>query len=101
EHLARRALEYGRDDPVALAYGAYIVGRHFGELEDACDYVDRALVLNPNYAIAWTISGYLRACIGQHDVAVEHLARAIRLSPMDPAMLTFQNITGMAHMFAG
>jgi Flp pilus assembly protein TadD len=58
-------------------------------------------VLNPNYAVGWAISGYLQACIGQQDVAVEHLARAIRLSPMDPAMHTFQNMTGMAHMFAG
>jgi tetratricopeptide (TPR) repeat protein len=34
-------------------------------------------------------------------VAIEHLARAMRLSPLDPFMFTMQGVTAVAHFFAG
>src|SRR6516165_12515447 len=43
--------------------------------------VDRALALNPGYALGWLVSGFLRLWAGQTDLAIEHAAVALRLSP--------------------
>ena len=46
--------------------------------------IDRALLLNPNLAVAWNASGWVRTFLGETDVAIEHLSRAMQLSPLDP-----------------
>jgi len=38
---------------------------------------------------------------GETDFAIEHLARAMRLSPRDPEIYGFQGSTAYAHFFAG
>ena len=73
-----------------------------GDLEGAVALVARALALNANLAIAWYASGTVRAFRGgEPDVAIEHLARAMRLSPRDPFMFTMQGVTAFAHFMAG
>src|SRR5262249_26282944 len=62
---------------------------------------DRALVLNPNLALAWYFSGWLRVWLGKPDVAIEHFAHAVRLSPLDPVIHNAQVGTAHAHYFAG
>ena len=47
------------------------------------------------------LSGWLRAYRGEPDVAIEHLARAMRLSPLDPTLYHMQVGTGFAHLLAG
>ena len=43
--------------------------------------VDRALALNPSFARGWFSSGGVRIYAGQHDLAIEHVETALRLSP--------------------
>src|SRR5262249_38647803 len=62
---------------------------------------DRAIELNPNLALAWGISGWARLNLGQLDVAIEHLARGMRLSPFDPGVRAWLTATGVAHLLAG
>ena len=50
--------------------------------------VDRALALNPGYAHGWLVSGFLRLYAGQTDLAIEHAAMAVRLSPRALAVNT-------------
>jgi len=100
--LAARAAEFGKDDAVALAFGGLALGYVVGDLEGAVALIDRALVLNPNLAAAWYASGTVRAFRGgEPDLAIEHLKRAMRLSPFDPFMFTMQGVTAFAHFFAG
>jgi TolB-like protein len=102
ERLARRAANLGKDDAVALAFGGLALGYVAGDLEGAVALIDRALALNPNLATAWYASGTVRAFRGgEPDVAIEHLARAMRLSPLDPLMFSMQGVTAFAHVFAG
>src|SRR5262249_26746590 len=75
--LARRAVAVGMDDPVALVTGGGGLGYLAGELENGIAYVDRAIVLNPNLAFAWGVSGWGRAHLGEHVDAIERLERAI------------------------
>jgi TolB-like protein/DNA-binding winged helix-turn-helix (wHTH) protein len=102
ERLARRAANLGKDDAVALAFGGLALGYVAGDLEGAVALIDRALALNPNLATAWYASGTVRAFRGgEPDVAIEHLARAMRLSLLDPLMFSMQGVTAFAHVFAG
>jgi TolB-like protein/DNA-binding winged helix-turn-helix (wHTH) protein/Tfp pilus assembly protein PilF len=100
--LASRAAEFGHDDAVALAFGGLALGYVAGDLEGAIALIDRACSLNPNLATAWYASGTVRAFRGgEPDLAIEHLARAMRLSPLDPFMFSMQGVTAFAHVFAG
>ena len=82
--LAHRAAVLGADDAVALCAGGFALGYITGDLDDGGAMTDQALVLNPNLAMAWLLSGYLKALLGEHEIAIEHLKRAMRLSPLDP-----------------
>jgi TolB-like protein len=99
--LVGRVTESGRDDAVALSFGGLALGYVTGDAESGIALSDRALMLNPNLAAAWSASGHLRACHGDPDVAVEHLAHAMRLSPLDPLFFFMQSFTAFAHFIAG
>jgi tetratricopeptide (TPR) repeat protein len=99
--LARRAVDLGRDDAVALSYGGFVLGYVVGDLDDCAAFVERALVLNPNLAAAWGFSGWIKICFGEPNSAIEHEARAMRLSPLDPRIFVWQSFTAQAHMHAG
>lgn len=99
--LARRAVELGWDDAVALSYGGYVLGYVGGDLDDSAACIDRALFLNPNLAAALGVSSWVKACLGEPDKAVEHAALAMRLSPLDPRLFAWQFNTGLAHFCAG
>jgi adenylate cyclase len=99
--LARRAVALGRDDAAMLAASGFALAFIVGDLDDGVAFIDRALTLNPNLAAAWRYSGMARIWLGEPDVAIEHLARAMRLSPLDPLIFRMQGGTAHAHFFAG
>lgn len=99
--LARRAVELGADDAVALTRGGHAFGHFAGDLEGGIALIDRALVLNPNLASAWFLGAFLRVWNGNPDGATEYFERAMRLSPLDPEMYRMQAGMAMAHLFAG
>jgi tetratricopeptide (TPR) repeat protein len=98
--LARRAVELGRDDAVALARGGHALAHFAGDLDGGIALHDRALVLNPNLAAAWFLSGFLRVWLGESDGAIERFERAMRLSPLDPETYRMQAGMAAAHLFA-
>jgi tetratricopeptide (TPR) repeat protein len=99
--LAERVTESGKDDAVALSFGGLALGIVVGDLEGGAALIDRALVLNPNLPTAWHASGWVRTFLRDTDVALEHLSRAMRLSPLDPLMFALQMEVGHAHYIAG
>jgi len=99
--LARRAVELGRDDAVALSRGGHALAHFTGDLDGGIALHDRALMLNPNLAAAWFLGGFLRVWHGEPDGAIEHFARAMRLSPLDPETYRMQAGMAAAHLFAG
>ena len=84
--VARRAVELAKDDAVALCTGGFALARVVGDLDAGAAFIDRALKVNPNLAIAWLTSGWLRAYLGEPDLSIKHLGHAMRLSPLDPLM---------------
>jgi TolB-like protein len=99
--LARRAIDLGRDDAVALTRGGHALAHLTEDVAGGIAVLDRALVLNPNLASAWFLAGFLRTWNGEPDAAIEHFAHAMRLSPLDPELYRMQAGLAAAHLFAG
>jgi TolB-like protein len=99
--LARRAVELGKDDAVALARSGHALAHLTGDLDGGVALIDRALLLNPNLAPAWFLGGFLRIWRGESGDAIERFERSMRLSPLDPEMFRMQAGMAMAHLLAG
>jgi adenylate cyclase len=80
---ARRALETGHDNPLALAAGGYGIANFGGKPEEGVGHIERALALNPNLPMAWRFGGFAYAMLGQHEKSIEYFQRAMQLSPLD------------------
>jgi TolB-like protein/DNA-binding SARP family transcriptional activator len=98
--LATRAVHLGREDAIALSFGGYVLGYVGGDIEESAACIDQALALNPNLALAWGYSSWVKTCLGEPDKGVEHAARAMRLSPLDPRLFSWQFCTALAHFCA-
>jgi TolB-like protein len=99
--LAWKAVRLGGDDPVALSMGSYALAFVAHEFDDAAAFMDRGLAVNPNSAQAWTLSSWLRVWTGEFDLALDHAARAMRLSPVDPSLYAMLGAAAYAHFLAG
>ena len=98
--LSRQALEAERNDANTIGLAAYPLFVLAGEAAMAAAALDRALALNPNAALAWTVRGNIHALCNQPEAAIEAIERARRLSPFDPyAFLNVLN-TAIAHFVA-
>jgi adenylate cyclase len=91
---ARSAIERERDDPTVLWMSAQAIGYLAHDLETALSLLDRALVLNPSCAPAYTMSGWVRCWAGRQQEAIPHFHRAMRLSPFDRTMVAM--LSGLA-----
>lgn len=100
EILAKRGPEVGREDGWALASCAFATASILGDLDTAVSLMDRGLALNSNLALIWAQSAYIRAWLGEPDIALAHVERAKRLSPVDPHMFTIIGAEAMAYFVA-
>ena len=101
ERLVKRAIECGSKDAVALASSGIATGYMFDDFERAMSLMDRAQELNPNLAMAFHLSGWIRCFVGEPDLAIKHLERAVRLSPLDPQRPGILAAIAAAHFAAG
>ena len=99
--VARRAVELAKDDAVALCTAGFALARVIGDLDNGAAFIERAVELNPNLAMAWLTNGWVKVYLGEPDAAIEHLVHAMRLSPLDPLMFGMRSGMAFAHFFAG
>jgi TolB-like protein/class 3 adenylate cyclase len=99
--LACRAVALARDDAVVLSVAGWPLALVSHDLDTAIGIAARALQLNPNLAQAWLTSGWVHLWSGKPDVAIEHFARARRLSPFDPNLRSVANGTAHAYFMTG
>jgi adenylate cyclase len=79
--LARRALQAAPDDPNVMVQTANVL-IYFGEdAETMITLVDRALALSPRFARGWYLSGIVRIYAGWTQEGIQHVERALHLSP--------------------
>ena len=84
----------GGDDALALCAAGDALAFACREYETGVALLDRGLLVNPNLALGWRCRGWASVLFGQHQSAVEQLALALRLSPLDP--LNHMTERGMA-----
>ncbi len=99
--LSLRAVELGKDDAVALARGGHAIANFVGDIDKGVALIEKALVLNPNLAAGWFLGGFVKIMQGDLDGAIDRLAYAMRLSPLDSEMYRMHGGTALAHLFAG
>ncbi|MGH7010061.1 MAG: tetratricopeptide repeat protein, partial [Caulobacteraceae bacterium] len=81
---ASRGLRHAGGDARALAHIASALLGQARSRAQAAEVAERALKLNPGCAYAWSVSGMLRSRMGEVEVALDHLATALRLDPLSP-----------------
>jgi adenylate cyclase len=97
--LAGRALRVAGADAEVLGLVARVLG-YFGEdLVAAIALIDRALELNPSFALGWQWSGWMRLWAGQPDAGIGHFETSMRLNPLQGRQDYYLGI-GMGHFFA-
>jgi tetratricopeptide (TPR) repeat protein len=96
--LARRALRAAGSNAIVPGDAANVLGYFEPDIDPAIAIIDRALDLNPSYAIGWVRSGWLRLMAGQRDLAIENFDTSLRLNPLRKAPATFGMAVG--HFFA-
>ena len=99
--LARMAADMASSDSEALWMTAHALTMLAGETELALALTKKAISLNPNSPNAWWVSGTAHYFSDYPQVALEHGARAMRLSPVDPMAYNHWLSTAMAYFFAG
>jgi adenylate cyclase len=101
ERLARRAMELAKDDAFVLCWAGYSLARGVGKVEEGAALANRALELNPNLARAWNLSASARILLGEHEMAIVHAMKGMRLSPLDPAISDMHLAMSQAHFYLG
>jgi tetratricopeptide (TPR) repeat protein len=95
-----RAAQLGPNDAIALAASSFALSYVGHDLDSAVALVDRALILDPNLAAGWDYSGSIRNWLSEPEMGIDHTARAVRLSPLDPLLPRRINSIGFAHFVA-
>jgi len=98
--LIRRAAELGQDDAAALAFAGYALTHVLADFDGGAALLDRALLLNPNMAVAWHLSGWVRDFRCEPEPAIKQLMQAIRLSPLDPELSGMHGGMALAHFLS-
>jgi len=99
--LAQRAAALGQEDPETLWMAGRALAMLGGDLQGGLALIDRALTLNPNSANAWRVSGLVRAFLVDTELAIAHLERSARLSPLDFFAYLCSHGFVCAHFMAG
>ena len=99
--LAQRALEHGKDDASVLSGSGWALAFVVRDLGVGTGLVGRALTLNSNFAEAWRCSGWMQIWLGDPKLAIEHFARAMRLSPLGRWLVDIQSGIAHANYFLG
>jgi adenylate cyclase len=100
--LARRAVELGQMDEMALCRGGHALALFTGELDFGADCCRRGLAMNPNYASGWMFSAWVQLFLGEHETSLAHVRQWARLDPRENLYVWQPKLTSaLAHMFLG
>jgi TolB-like protein/class 3 adenylate cyclase len=97
--LARRALQADDDDPGVLAASAEVLAAFGEDIDASIVLIDRALAVNPSFALGWFRSGVIRVFAGRPDVAIELFETSLRLNPLGRMATRCRAWLGMAQFF--
>jgi adenylate cyclase len=96
--IVERGLFADRLDPMMLVTAGHCFAYFANNLATGIAYIDEAIALNPNLASAYIRSAIVRNHAGQIDLGIEHVHRALRLSPRDSSRYFAYSTLSMMHM---
>lgn len=99
--LGRHVAEFGPDDPIALSAAGMAIAYVVGDLDSGNAMIERSVEISPNFAQAWLFSGWVKAWMGEADVSISRINRALQLSPHDPAVSNMRRAIAFAYFIAG
>jgi TolB-like protein len=99
--MARQAIAAAGDDPWVLDFAGLALAQLAGDNDAALSALDRAIVLNPNFALAFGHRAVVLSYLNRPDEAIRSAHQAIRLSPLDPAIFSFYQALARAELAAG
>lgn len=94
---ADRAVQLDPMDARALAVAGHVQGYLLHDVPSALKMHARAIELNPNLPIVWTLSGSSKVYNGEHRTAIRHATTAQQLSPRDPHIFLAEQVMMLAH----
>jgi tetratricopeptide (TPR) repeat protein len=101
KRLARLAIAAGADVPLALVVAGAVRAALTRDHDLALAAVDRATMINPNAAVVLGFNAVTRCLCGAYDKAIEHAARAIHLSPLEPLLYHAAFALALASLLTG
>jgi TolB-like protein len=96
---AERAVALDPLDARALAIAGHVKGYLLHDVPSALRLHARAIELNPNLPIAWTLSACSKIYNGEHATAIRHAMTSRSLSPRDPHIFFVEHTLMIAHFF--
>lgn len=99
--MARRAILAAEDDPWVLDFAGLALAQLAGDNDAALSAFDRAIDLNPNFAMAFGHRAVVLAYLDRPEGAIGSAHHAIRLSPLDPAIFSFYQALALAELAGG
>lgn len=96
---AERALALDPLDARAVAIAGHVKAYLLHDVKSALQLHARAIELNPNLPIAWTLSSWSKIYSGDHATAIRHAAMARSLSPRDPHIFLTEHAMMTAYFF--
>jgi len=98
--LCERVYEIGRDNFFALGAAGFALAGLLGEHDRGAALIDESLVLNPNASATLMQSSFVRTWMGQPELAIPQLERAMLNSPVDVLMFSMHTGMALAHFVA-
>ena len=98
---AMRAVQLDPRDAWALSVAGHLLALLKKNLQQALEFFDQALAINPSCAAAWARSATTLAYLGRADESMERAHNAMRLSPFDRHNFSFFTTCGNASLVAG
>ena len=98
--FAHRAVQLAPNDSIVLTFAAVALAILNRDLATAIPWLDRAIALNPNSALAFGRGALVRNFAGDYATAIDHADRAMRLSPFDPFSFVFSLARGISHLLS-
>ena len=95
---AERAVLLDPLDARALAIAGHVKAYLLHDVKSALHLHARAIELNPNLPIAWTMSALSKTYSGDHSTAVRHALVAQSLSPRDPHIFFVEQALMLAYL---
>ena len=96
---AERAVLLDPLDARAVAIAGHVKGYLMHDVRSALHLHARAIELNPNLPIAWTLSAWSKIYNGEHTTATRHAMMSQSLSPRDPHIFFVEHALMTAQFF--